>query len=282
MSWFSYTLLAVASFSVFYIFTRVFLREKSSDAISYAIVFNFVCAIIISAVSLKSGFVLPDIKEYYLNFALMAVVYTASQVLVFKASKTIGASDLTIFSSTRVLWTIGTALIFLGESFNVSKIIGTILILFSVVYVSLKKKGISLNKGHLYALAAAMCLGVGFVNDSYILRQADAISYGALAFILPAILTAVVFPSSTLKLSRYLNFGLLLKIFLLGIFYSVGLVASYTAYKSGGDASQIVPIGQSVVIITVILSALFLGERDNLLKKLVAAILVSIGVLLLR
>lgn len=282
MTWLYYTLLAVLSYSIFYILTRVFLKEKSSDAISYAIVFNFVCAIIISAVSLKSGFVLPDIKNYYLNFGLMALVYTTSQVLIFKASKTVEASELIILSSTRVLWTIGTALIFLGEAFNVSKIIGTILILFSVVYLSLKRKGISLNKGHLYALAAAICLGVGFVNDSYILRQADAISYGALAFILPAILTAVVFPSSTLKLIRYLSFKLLMKICLLGIFYSVGLVASYSAYKSGGNASQIVPIGQSIVIVTVILSVLFLRERDDLLKKLVAAIIMSIGVLLLR
>lgn len=212
----------------------------------------------------------------------MAILYTASQVLVFQASKTIEASELIIFSSTRVLWTIGAAIIFLGESFNLSKIIGTILILFSVVYVSLKKKRIHPNKGHFYALAVAVCLGVGFVNDSYILKNADAVTYGALAFILPSILTTVIFPSKTSKLSKYLNIRLLGKIFLLGIFYSVGLIASYSAYKSGGNASQIVPIGQSVVIVTVILAALFLGERENLLKKFIAAVLVSIGVLLLR
>lgn len=282
MNWFSYTLLAVASYSVFYILTRVFLKEKSSDAISYAILFNFVCTIIISAVSLKSGFVLPDIKDYYLNFALMAVVYTASQVLVFKASKTIGASDLIIFSSTRALWTIGAALLFLGETFNTPKVIGTILVLFSILYVSAEKKRIRLNRGHIFALLAAFCIGIGFVNDAYILRSADAISYGALAFIFPAFLTLMVFPRSALKLKYYLDLGMLTKIFLLGIFYSIGLIASYSAYKAGGNASQIIPIGQSVVIATVILAALFLGEREKLLKKLVAAVLVSIGVILLR
>ncbi|OGE78047.1 hypothetical protein A3J19_01040, partial [Candidatus Daviesbacteria bacterium RIFCSPLOWO2_02_FULL_41_8] len=281
MGWLSYALLAVASYSVFYILTRVFLKEKSSDAIAYTIVFNFVCALLISLVSLKNGFILPDIKHYYLNFGLMAVLYTASQVLIFKASRTIGASDLIIFSSTRVLWVIGAALLFLGEAFNTPKIIGTILILISVVYVSAKKKGIKLNKGHIYALLAAFCIGIGFVNDSYILRNADTISYAALAFIFPAVLTLIVFPSSTLKLKYYLNLGILTKILLLGVFYSIGLVASYLSYKAGGNASQIVPIGQSVVIITVILAALFLGERENVSKKIIAAILVSIGVLLL-
>ncbi len=282
MNWFSYVLLAVAAYSVFYILTRVFLKEKNSDTIAYAIVFNFICAILISVVSLKNGFILPDIKEYYLNFGLMAVVYTASQVLVFKASKTIGASDLIIFSATRALWTIGAALLFLGETLNTPKVIGTILVLFSVLYISAEKKRIKLNKGHIYALLAAFCIGIGFVNDAYILRNADAVSYGALAFIFPALLTLIVFPRSALKLKYYLNLGILMKIFLLGIFYSIGLIASYLAYQAGGSASQIVPIGQSVVIVTVTLSILFLGERENLLKKLIAAILVSIGVLLLR
>lgn len=282
MDWFSYALIAIASYSIFYILTRVFLKEKSSDAIAYAIVFNFVCALLISLFSLKNGFVLPDIKQYYLNLGFMAVLYTASQVLIFKASKIIGASDLIIFSSTRTFWVIGAAILFLGETFNINKVIGTGLILFSVLFVSITKKEIKFNKGHLYAILAAFCIGIGFVNDSYILRQSDAISYGALAFILPAFLTAIVFPSSTLKLRSYLSLGILIKILLLGVFYSIGLVTSYLAYKAGGNASQIVPIGQSVVILTVILAVLFLGEREILLKKIIAAILVSVGVLLIR
>lgn len=141
MGWLGYTLLAVLSYSIYYILSRVFLKEKGSDTISYAIVFNIICAILITGVSLKSGFILPDIKHYALNLGFMAIVYTTAQVLVFQASKTIEASELIIFSSTRVLWTIGAALLFLGESFNISKIIGTILILFSVVYISLKKRG---------------------------------------------------------------------------------------------------------------------------------------------
>jgi len=79
----------------------------------------------------------------------MAVLYTASQVLTFKALNSIEASDLIIFSSTRVLWTIAAALLFLGETFNIPKVIGTILILFSIVYISAEKKGVNLNKGHI-------------------------------------------------------------------------------------------------------------------------------------
>lgn len=282
MTWLLYTLAGVFFFAIFYILSRTFLKEKNSDPIIYAIVFNLVCAVLIATVALKNGFLLPDFHRYALNLGLMTILYTGSQILVFKASKVIEASEFIIFSSTRALWTILVALLFLGEPFNLSKIVGTILILFSVVFVSLKKKGIKLQKGHWYAFGAAFCIGVGLANDAYILRTSDAFTYGALAFILPGILTMLVSPSSTMKLKNYLNIKLISKILLLSVFYCIGFISIYIAYQKGGAASQIAPIGQSVVVLTVLLAALFLKERDNLLKKIIAAIIVSIGVLLLK
>lgn len=282
MSWFVYTILGVFCLAVFYLLQRIFLREKGSDVVSYAIVFNIVCAILLTFAALPHGFVIPNLKQFGLNLGLMAILYTASQVLIFKSSQTTEASELIIFSATRAIWTIIIALLFLGESLNPAKTIGTIFILGAIALVSVKRKGIRLRSGHLYALAAAFCIGVGFANDSFVLRQADAFSYGALAFILPGILTLIIFPDSVKKIGKYLHIKLLLKILLLGIFYSVGFISLYFAYQNGGNASQIAPISQSVVIITVILAAIFLGERKNLFQKFIASVLVSIGVLLLR
>ena len=56
----------------------------------------------------------------------------------------------------------------------------------------------------------------------------------------------------------------------------------YFAIKEGGEASQVNTIAQAQVVLTVLFSAMFLNERDHLLKKFFCAILVTIGVLLLR
>lgn len=282
MTWLNFTLLAVFSYAFYYVLSRAFLKQKNSDAISYAVLFNIVCATLLTALSLNKGFVVPDLKRYALNLTLMGVLYTASQIFIFKASKTIEASELIILSSTRVLWTIAAAILFLGENFGLSKIIGTVLIMFSVFFVSYKKRKVKFEKGHMYAILAGFCLGLGFVNDAYILRQADAFSYAAIVFIVPAILTILIFPSSIAKIKKQLGIKLARNIVLLGAFYSVGIAASYLAYQHGGTASQIVPIGQSTVIVTVILAAIFIGERRHLVKKLIAAVLVSGGVLLLK
>ncbi len=282
VTWLTFTLLAVFAFAFYYVLSRAFLKQKGSDAISYAVLFNIVCGSLLLILSINKGFDFPDIKRYALNLALMGVLYTASQIFIFKATKTIEASELIILSSTRVLWTIGAAMLFLGESFGPSKIIGTALILFSVVYVSYSKQRVKFAKGHVYAILAGLCLGLGFVNDAYILQNSDAYSYAAIAFIVPAIITVLVFPSSIEKIKKLLDLKLLRNIGLLSIFYSVGITSSYLAYQHGGTASQIVPIGQSTVIVTVLLAALFIGERQHLIKKLIAAVLVSVGVLLLR
>jgi len=280
MTWFSYTLVAVFSFAIFYTLSRVFLKEKKSDPISYAIMFNLVCAILITLVSLIDGFVLPNIRSIAINLGLMTALYTISQVLIFKAAKIIPASDLIIFFSSRTLWAILAAIVFLGEDFSIYKVIGTVLILGAIIFVSTEGK-IMITKGHLFTLLAAICIGVGFVNDSYILKQANALTYASLTFIFPTILTMFIFPTATLGLKKYMNTNFLIKIVLLSTFYSIGMVASYVAYQRGGDASQIVPIGQSVVIVTILFAALFLGERNNLVKKLIAAVLVSVGVVLM-
>lgn len=282
MAWLNYTLLAVFSYALYYLLSRVFLKAKDSNAITYAILFNFVCASVLSIVAISKGFVLLDLRKYALNLALMAVLYAAAQIFIFKASKTIEASELIILSATRVLWTIAAALLFLGESFSIQKAAGTALIIFAVVFVSYKKKRVKFSAGHWYAILAGFCLGIGFVNDAYVLKHADAISYGAIVFILPFVLTLAVYASSLRKLKKEVTPTLLLKNLVLGIVYSVGLIASYSAYQHGGNASQIVPIGQSVVIVTVILAALFLGERDHLVKKFIAAVFVSVGVLLIK
>ncbi|MBI3342051.1 EamA family transporter [Candidatus Curtissbacteria bacterium] len=56
----------------------------------------------------------------------------------------------------------------------------------------------------------------------------------------------------------------------------------YSSIEFGASASQAGPILQSTVIVTVILAAIFLKERDHLLKKIISAVLVTIGVLLMR
>ena len=75
--------------------------------------------------------------------------------------------------------------------------------------------------------------------------------------------------------------GALLKMFLLCAVYSIATLADYYALSSGGNASQVSPTLQTSIILTVILAAIFLGEKNDLAKKLLAAMIAMIGIILL-
>ncbi|TSC53267.1 MAG: hypothetical protein LiPW16_442, partial [Microgenomates group bacterium LiPW_16] len=69
---------------------------------------------------------------------------------------------------------------------------------------------------------------------------------------------------------------------LLGLISVFGIGSVYTAYLVGGEASRIIPVNQSSVILTVILAAIFLKEKEKLARKLIGSILVVLGVMFLR
>lgn len=280
-------MVGVFAYAGYYTLSRVFLKEEESDAVVYAVLFNVACTLIVGAYSLVNGFYLPDIAKYWPNIIVMGLLYALAQVFIFQASKLTEASEVIIISSTRILWTIGAAVLFLDETFTIQKSIGAALILSAVTLVSYQKTKISnknksaISKGRIYAILAGFCLGLGFVNDSYILKTADATSYAALVFLVPTIMTVIIYRPGINKFKKLINKKLVRNSLILGVFYAIGIIASYTAYKSGGDASQIVPIGQSVVIITVLISVVFLSERKHLIQKMVGTVLVTVGVLLL-
>ena len=163
-----------------------------------------------------------------------------------------------------MLYTIIFALLFLGETFSAAKAIGAILIFFSVILVSATKELRGINKGTFYALAAAFFWGTAFANDAYILRSVDTISYAVLAFLLPALPFLIIRPRLLLELKPMWQKGLFMKMLLLCAVYSIATLSDYYALSSGGNASQVSPTLETSIILTVILAAVFLDEKNNL------------------
>ena len=281
MSWIFFVLIGIAGTSLANILERALLKDEKSNAFAYSFVFQLVCAILIGIWAVIHGFVMPPLKELWPNLALMSVFYAAGTLFLFKSFKLAPASEVTIIFSTRVFWTIVVALVFLGESFNLSKIVGTLLILGGVILVSLNEKFSGIGKGVIYGLAAAFFWGVAFANDAYVLRYSESISYSFLAFLLPVIPLLAIRPKLPAELKPMLKGNTLLKMVSLCFVYAFATLADYYALHIGGLATQVSPALQTSIIVTVLLAAVFLGEKKNLAKKLLAALLATVGVVLL-
>lgn len=280
MIWYIFALISVLSISVANIYQRVVMKERESDPLGSAIVFQFLLAAITGVFALWKGFVAPPIYLFPFNFVISAVFYAGGTLALFYAAKRIEASEITIISSLGMIVTILVAIIFLHESFTFIQGIGTIMILLSVFFVQ-NKIGISANKGTFFAALGTSLYAVAVVSDTYILKRYDAISYAPVMSVLPGIVLLIIQPRVIYRIKNILSAAYLKNMFLYGFFYGIQSVTYYLALSLGANASRMAPISRSQIILTVILGAIVLHERKHIVIKLLGAVIVTFGILLL-
>ena len=212
----------------------------------------------------------------------MIIFYSVGSVCIYQAFKESPASEVSIIFTSSSAWAVVSAMIFLGEKLTLSNVFGIVSIIFGVIVINYQKSKWKLEKGHLYALIAAFMFGVAFTNDALIMKYYHtAAPYVFLAFILPAFAILLYRPKLMASLPYYFSKKIIGKLLLTSAIYALSSIAIYTAYKVGGKASIITPIQQSNVVITVILSYFLLNEKDKLPQKILGAILVFGGAMIL-
>lgn len=281
MLWFYLISLSTLFLAIANLLQRTLMKEEQSDPFAYAIVFQLIVASIISVGAFYKGFPLPPLQPLIPFLILMGVLYALANISFFRAFQLSEASDVSVIASSSSLFTLMVAVPFLGETLTHQKLLGTFLVILGIFLVSWKKKHFKFQKGHLFALLAAVLFGVALVNDAYLLRSFDVYSYNVVGFVLPPLIIMMLKPRSVKKIKLFLHKERLVKMLILGFLYAVAAITFGFSYQTGGEASQIGPISRSSAIITVLLAALFLKERDSLLNKVVGAISVTIGVVLL-
>jgi len=282
MPWIVFGLAAVFFSAISSLLQRVLMKDDKSDAYSYSVVFQLLGAVVVGAFTVFSGNLkMLPIGQYPINFLLLTVLYGAGTYCLFKAYRYLEASEITIVTASRVIITISSAVLLLKEAFTLKQFSGTVLILLSVVLISQGFGKLKLNRGVYYALGMALFYGIAITNDTYLLKHVNIYSYTAIGFLLPGLFLIIVNPKILFKLKAFFHRKLFSKMLILDICYGTSAIFFYKAIESGAKASQITPILQSTVILTVVLAAIFLKERDHLAKKFICAVLVTIGVLLL-
>jgi drug/metabolite transporter (DMT)-like permease len=279
-TWHYFAIATILFGSLSNIVIRVIMKKEESDPILFTIVFQFILAAIVLIYALFRGFVFPPPLFLWPRFLLSAVLYAAGSLCGFYSSKHLSAGENSILTASGALVTVLLGVFMLGEPFNSAKIIGVTCIIISI-FVLYAKERMKMNVGVWYALGLAFFYGVAVVNDVVIIKSYDSISFVALMSFLPGVVLSLVFPKKALNIRKLLNFSSLSHIALYSMVYAASAISFYQALSVGANVSQLSPMSRASIIVTVLLSALFLGERKQLVQKVISAILVSVGVLLL-
>jgi drug/metabolite transporter (DMT)-like permease len=223
----------------------------------------------------------------FLSFAAAGLFGSLiARVLLFKSIQVIGASRTTPIISSSVFFASALAIIFLEETLTVPHLLGIVLIVGGVAFISwetatasnsetsLREVGISL----LIPLAAAAATGIEPVFASLGLSEGTPVLPGVAVKVLAATIgfgTYVRFKSSFRVPIQQPIFRWYIAA---GVAASLGLI-SYFAALEIAPVVIVVPILQTIPLFVLLLSALFLPQRlEQINRRLIAAaVIVVVG-----
>lgn len=227
------------------------------------------------------GFRFPTDISVYIMLGISILFYAIKDRLDTKVMSGIEASTFNILQQLSTAFMIFAGLIFFKEEFVLIKFIGAMLIIFSNVFIFYKKGEISFNKYVLLGVLANLAFTVALFLDVNISESFNLPFYAALTLIIPALLIMFFERTKPSEIKNEWMKGNKKAIAITASTWAIAIIAQLRAYQLG-NVTIIAPLCALTVILSVIVGYLFLKEKDNLIKKIIAAILIIISIILIK
>ncbi len=226
-------------------------------------------------------FSFPTDWKVYLCLVVACVFYAISDRINTTVRGGIEASTFSIIQQLSTVFMILAGLLFFKEEFILKKMIGAALIIFSNVFVFYQKGTQKLNKYVLLGILSNIAYSIGLFLDVNISRNFNLAFYAAMTLLIPALFLIIAEKIKFSVIKDELDTGNKRAMLITGLCWGTMLVSQLRAYQLG-EASSVAPLCALTVIGNVIAGYLFLKERNDLLKKLFAAVLIIISVFLIK
>ena len=226
-------------------------------------------------------FKFPTDIKIYIFLGLSIVFYTIKDRLDTTVIKGTEASIFNIIQQLSTVFMIFAGLIFFKEPFIINKFIGAILIILSNVLIFYKKGEGKLNKYIIFGILANISFAIALFLDVNISDNFNLAFYASITLGVPAVL---IFTFERIKISDIKNEfknGNKKAILLTAILWPLTIITNLRAYQLG-NVTIVAPLCALTVILNVIVGYLFLNERNNLLKKIISAILIIVSIILIK
>lgn len=223
---------------------------------------------------------LPQNKLVYLFLTLACIFYALSDRLSTTARKGIEGSTFGMIKQLSTVFMIFAGLLFFKEKFIITKFIGAILIVFGNIFV-FYKRGAFNNKYIFIGLLASICATIALFIDVSYSREFNLPIYIAFTLIVPSILIFLFERVSFKDLKSEFNNSNRTILMTICISNALTNILKLLAYKLG-EVSIVAPLCSLTIILNVIFGYICLKERNNLSKKIIAALVIILGIILIR
>lgn len=275
-SWIILSLFSGLASNVFNFFNRYLLKDKDDPTV-YAWFFETL-RFSIFAIAAIVDWKLILTPYSILLFILLGITEFISVYWYMKMHSYSELSISTILSRTRLIWIPIFAFFLVQESLQPSEYLG-IIILFAGLSIVVAPKKMFLDKGAVYANAAAVMIAFNIVLTKMVLPYASNSVLNAIIAFPSVLLFPLFMKNATKKIGLTVHNNLSVKI--LAVIINVAGIYLFTIALRIGDSSKVVAIYQGMMIFSVLAGIIFLKERRDIKKKLVGSAVTLIGVLLL-
>lgn len=226
-------------------------------------------------------FKFPSNIEVYIFLGLAIIFYAINDRLNTTVRKGLEVSTFSILKQISTVFMIFAGLIFLKEPFILTEILGAILIIVSNVIIFYEKGSFKFDKYVLIGLIANLCFSVAMFLDVNLSEKFNLPFYIMLTLSVPAILIFIVERIKFSDLKEELKLANKKYMFATAISWGLAILCQLRAYQLG-KITVIAPLCAISVILNVIAGYIFLKEKDNLLRKVIAGILIVTSVILIN
>lgn len=272
------TLIFVVLFYQFYKLAVKNVKKDGAATIIIQLIAGFSILVWTPLFSLNFPDFYSNIKIYGLLF-LATIFYAINDRLQTTARKNLEVSVFSIINQLSNVFIIIIGLTIFRESFVIYKIIGALLILFGNAFLFYEKGKFKLNKYVMIAIFANMAIAVAISTDIGISKLFNLPIYIAITLILPALIVKIVerIPNTTI-IQEYKN-GNKKYFYATGIFWGLAILFSLRSFQFG-EVTTIVPLQSTSVLLNVVVAYWVLKEKGNIPKKVIAALIVILGITL--
>lgn len=226
-------------------------------------------------------FTLPSDISIYLILFVVVVIYAFTDRLNIEARYGLDPSVFSMLKQLSTVFLIILGFIFLKEPIILKKVIGSIIIIFANTLLAFDKGKLKINKYFIMSFISNFLFAVAMLINVNISSNFNIAFYTIFTVFLPSIL---IFLSGRYKVKDLVNEFELYdkKYFLLSaLTWCLMLIASVKAYEVG-DVILVAPLLTLTSILNTIYEFVICKNKNKLVQKIIASILILIGVIIIK
>ena len=212
---------------------------------------------------------------------LVCIIYSISDRINTTVRNGLEASLFGIIRQLATVFMILFGLIFFKEPFIITKILGALIIIFSNILIFFEKSQKKLNKFVILGILSNIIFSFALFLEINLSSHFNLAFYVSLTLIIPAVILIIFEKIKFKNLVNEFKSSNKYAVLIAGLCWGLMSLVELKAYQLK-DVTTVAPLCALAVIGNVFVGYTFLKEKNNISKKLIAACLITIGVILIN